>query len=177
VVFRELEFPETDPAKIKNTLETISGVAEVQYSDEWLKQFEGLMNLFRLTGIVIGGLLCIGVLFIMTNTIKLTIYSRKNEIEIQKLVGATDWFVKMPFLLEGVIQGVLSAGVSLLCLYLGYLLFAAKPIHLMGIIVLDFVFLPAQYALSIVMISILLGLIGSLIAVGRFIAADRFIEI
>ena len=177
VVFKEIESPETDPKKIKATIEGLSGVAEVQYSAEWLRQIGSIMDVVRLMGIMIGGLLGIGVLSIMTNTIKLTIYSRKNEIEIQKLVGATDWFVKAPFLLEGFIQGVLSGGLALILLYLGHLLFAGKPIHLLGLAVLHFTFLPASYVLAILTISILLGLAGSLIAVGRFIAADSFIDI
>ncbi len=171
LVFKELESPEKDPQNIKQTLEKMAGVAEVQYSAEWLKKFEGLMNMVRLVGIVIGGLLCIGVLFIMSNTIKLTIYSRKHEIEIQKLVGATDWFVKTPFLLEGLIQGLLSGVISILLLYSGYLFFAGKKIQFLGFAGLDFIFLPQGYVCSIICISVLLGLAGSFIAVGRFIAA------
>ncbi len=177
VVFNNVKSPEADPEKIVKVLEKIDGVDEVQYSEEWLKRFEGIMEMFKLVGFVIGGLLCMGVLFIMTNTIRLTIYTRKHEIEIQKLVGATDWFVKMPFLLEGLIQGVLSGGFSLLILFSGYLFLSAKKVHLLGLAVLDFVFLPHEYVFLIFLLSIGLGLAGSFIAVGRFIAADRFIDV
>ncbi len=168
VVFKEGTGQKTDPTKIKNELEGIEGVDEVQYSEEWLKRFKGLMNMFRLIGFIIAGLLCMGILFIVTNTIKLTIYSRRDEIEILKLVGATDWFVKTPFLLEGVIQGILSGIVALLALFSGYLLLSAKKMHFLGFAVLDFVFLPNEYIFSILFISVALGLVGSFIAVGRF---------
>ncbi|MBW2615088.1 MAG: ABC transporter permease [Deltaproteobacteria bacterium] len=168
VVFKDGDGQETDPLKIKNELESIEGVDEVQYSEEWLKRFKGLMNMVRLIGFIIGGLLCLGILFIVTNTIKLTIYSRREEIEILKLVGATDWFVKVPFLLEGVIQGLLSGIVALLALFSGYLLLSAKKIHFLGLVVLDFVFIPNEYVISILLISVALGLVGSFIAVGRF---------
>ncbi|MBW1703702.1 MAG: ABC transporter permease [Deltaproteobacteria bacterium] len=168
VIFKVRDGQETDPFKIKNELESIEGVDEVQYSEEWLKRFKGLMNMVRLIGFIIGGLLCMGILFIVTNTIKLTIYSRREEIEILKLVGATDWFVKAPFLLEGLIQGVLSGIVALLVLFSGYLLLSAKKLHFLGLAVLDFVFLPNEYVFSILFISVALGLIGSFIAVGRF---------
>ena len=158
-------------------LEKIDGVAEVQYSQGWLKRFEGIMDMVRLVGFVLGGLLCLGVLFIVTNTIKLTIYTRKHEIEIQKLVGATDWFIKMPFLLEGIIQGVFSGAFSLLILMSGYLLLSAKKVHLLGLTVLDFIFLPHEYVLLLFLISAGLGLAGSFIAVGRFIATDSFFDI
>jgi cell division transport system permease protein len=168
VIFKDGVGQETDPLKIKNELESIEGVEEVQYSEEWLKRFKGLMNMVRLIGFIIGGLLCMGILFIVTNTIKLTIYSRREEIEILKLVGATDWFVKAPFLLEGVIQGILSGTVALLALFSGYLLLSAKKMHFLGLVVLDFVFIPNEYIISILFISVALGLVGSFIAVGRF---------
>jgi cell division transport system permease protein len=168
VVFKDWDGQETDALKLKNELESIEGVGEVQYSEEWLKRFKGLMNMVRLVGFIIGGLLCMGILFIVTNTIKLTIYSRREEIEILKLVGATDWFVKAPFLLEGLIQGILSGIVAILALFSVYLLLSAKKMHFLGLVVLDFVFIPNEYVLSILLISVALGLIGSFIAVGRF---------
>jgi len=168
VAFKDGNGRETDPLKIKNELESIEGVDEVQYSEEWQKRFKGLMNMVRLAGLIIGGLLCMGILFIVTNTIKLTIYSRREEIEILKLVGGTDWFVKAPFLLEGVIQGLLSGIVALLALFSGYLLLSAKKMHFLGLVALDFVFIPNEYVISILLISVALGLVGSFIAVGRF---------
>jgi cell division transport system permease protein len=177
IVFKNIESSEADPDRLVKALEKIDGVAEVQYSQDWLKRFEGIMDLVKLIGFVLGGLLCIGVLFIVTNTIKLTIYTRKHEIEIQKLVGATDWFIRMPFLLEGIIQGVLSGIFSLLILLSGYLFLSTKKVHLLDLTVLDFVFLPNEYVLMLFLISAGLGLAGSFIAVGRFIAAGNFVDI
>lgn len=167
VVFRA-EDSEIDLQRIKKEIENIEGVEEVQYTEDWLERFEGLMKIVRLVGFIIGGLLCIGVLFIVTNTIKLTIYSRRDEIEILKLVGATDWFVKIPFLLEGMVQGILSGILALLTLFSGYILLSTKKMHFLSLAVLDLVFLPHEYVLSILLISVALGLVGSLIAVGRF---------
>lgn len=168
VAFTDVEGQRTDLKGIKHAFENMDGVEEVQFSEEWLHRFEGLMNIIRLVGFVIGGLLCLGILFIVTNTIKLTIYSRREEIEILKLVGATDWFVKFPFLLEGIVQGILSAVIALLTLYLGYFILSTKKIHFLGLAGLDFTFIPYEYSLSIVLISVLLGLLGCFIAVGRF---------
>jgi len=168
VVFKHVEGQEIDPRKIKTELEDLEGVEEVQYSEEWLKRFEGVMNMLRLLGFIIGGLLCMGVVFIVTNTIKLTIYSRKDEIEILKLVGATNWFVKTPFLLEGIIQGILSGVLALLILYTGHLFLSTKKIHFLGLAVLDFIFLPSGYVFSIFLLTVALGLVGSFVAVGRF---------
>jgi len=168
VVFKEVSATEVDPAKMKEALEQIRGVEEVQYSEEWLKRVEGLMSIVRLFGFIIGGLLCIGVLFIVTNTIKLTIYSRRDEIEIMKLVGATNCFVKAPFLLEGMMQGILSGTLALFILYSGYLLLSTKKMALISLAMLDFVFLPFPYVFSLFLLSVALGLVGSLISIGRF---------
>jgi cell division transport system permease protein len=177
IVFKNVESSEANPDQLVKALEEIDGVAEVQYSQDWLKRFEGIMDLVKLIGFVLGGLLCIGVLFIVTNTIKLTIYTRKHEIEIQKLVGATDWFIRMPFLLEGIIQGALSGLFALLILFSGYLFLSAKKVHLLDLTVLDFVFLPNEHVLMLFLISAGLGLAGSFIAVGRFISEGNFVDI
>jgi cell division transport system permease protein len=168
VVFKHVEGQEIDLRKIKTELEDLDGVEEAQYSEEWLKRFEGVMNMVRMLGFIIGGLLCMGVVFIVTNTIKLTIYSRKDEIEILKLVGATNWFVKTPFLLEGIIQGILGGALALLTLYTGYLFVSTRKVHFLGLAVLDFIFLPSGYVFSIFLLTVALGLVGSFIAVGRF---------
>jgi cell division transport system permease protein len=168
VVFKPSDHSKPEPEKIRKEIETFEGVDEVQYSEEWLRRFEGLMRMFRLAGLIIGGLLGLGVLFIVTNTIKLTIYSRQEEIEIMKLVGATDWFVKTPFLLEGSIQGAVSGSFSILVLYGGYVLLSVKKADILGLALLDFVFIPQGYILIIFLVSIGLGLLGSFIALGRF---------
>jgi cell division transport system permease protein len=168
VVFRPSKGARPDPGKLQKELESLAGVEEVQYSEEWLHRFEGLMRVFRLAGLIIGGLLGLGVLFIVTNTIKLTIYSRQEEIGIMKLVGATDWFVKTPFLLEGFMQGIVSGFLSLLILYSGYLLLSLRKADILGLALLEFRFIPPSYLLVILLVSGALGLLGSFIALGRF---------
>lgn len=168
VVFKDVNNNQMDPKKMKANLEKIDGVDEVQYSEQWLERFEGLIYMLKLAGFIVGGLLCIAVLFIITNTIKLTIYSRRDEIEILKLVGATDWFVKIPFLIEGVIQGVFSGLLALGILFFVYSLFSLKSVHVFGLPVMDILFLPSNYVIFIFSLSLILGLMGSFIAIGRF---------
>ena len=168
VLYKTQEGQEINPQAMKEVLENFEGVTEAQYSAQWLKRFDGWIQMVRLTGFIIGGLLCMGVMFITTNTIKLTIYSRRDEIEILKLVGATDWFVKIPFILEGTIQGFIGGLLSLLALFAGYVILSAKKVHVLGLVMLDFVFIPPEYTLLILLISIFLGLVASFIALGRF---------
>ena len=98
----------------------------------------------------------------------MTIFYRKAEIEILKLVGATDWFIKVPFLLEGVFQGILAGVLTLLMLGGGYLFFATKEIQFFGMNSLNLVFLPFGHMALLFSISVALGMIGSLMAIGRF---------
>jgi len=168
IVFHETEGHRVDPKKIKSDLEKIDGVDEVQYSDQWIERYKGIINAFRIFGLVIGGSLCMAVLFITTNTIKLTIYSRRDEIEIYKLVGATDWFVKLPYLIEGAIEGLFGGIFSFIILLAVYSVFSVRTVQIFGLPVIDFTFLSFEHSLFIVLLSIALGFIGGLIAIGRF---------
>lgn len=168
IVFHETKERNIDPAKIKSDLEKLNGVDEVQYSEQWIERFRGVMSVFRIFGLVIGGFLCLAVLFITTNTIKLTIYSRRDEIEIYKLVGATDWFVKLPYLIEGTIEGLFGGILSFVTLLVIYSIFSVKTVQVFGLPVIDFAFLSVTHSLYIIILSIVLGFIGGLIAIGRF---------
>jgi len=168
VVFKNITKNQIDPKRIKTDLEKLSGVEEVQYSEQWLDRFEGFLSVLKLLSAIIGGFLCLAVLFIVTNTIKLTIYSRRDEIEIYKLVGATDWFIKIPFLLEGLIHGLVSGLIALLTLFSLYTFISSKTIQLFGLPAFTLIFLKQNDILLIMALSLCLGLLGSFIAIGRF---------
>jgi len=168
VFFDRTQKNDSDAETIKAALAKLEGVADVQCSEEWLNNFRQIMDMVESIFFVVGGLLCLCVILIMTNTAKLTIFYRKNEIEILKLVGATDWFIKVPFLLEGIIQGILAGALTLLMLGGGYLFFATKEIQFFGMNSLDLVFISFGHMALLFLISVALGMIGSLIAIGRF---------
>jgi cell division transport system permease protein len=168
IIFKERSNYNVDPRSIKNSLEKMEGVDEVQYSEQWMQRFEGVMDVFRIVGLSIGGFLCIAVLFITSNTIKLTIYSRKDEIEIYKLIGATDWFVKIPYLIEGSVQGLLGGLAALLILLLTYAVISLKTINIFGLPVINIAFLSMEGSIFIILLSLALGFLGGLISLGRF---------
>lgn len=156
------------PYELKTRLERINGVDEVQYSQEWVERFQAIMRAVKLIGLVFGGLLFLAALFIITNTVKLTIYSRKDEIEILKLVGATNRFVKIPFLIEGSIQGFLGGSVALIVLFLVYVAIITKVDLSIGFASLDIIFLSPQFILLLLLMSSIIGFIGSTVSLGRF---------
>jgi cell division transport system permease protein len=90
----------------------LHGVRDVEYGREWLDKLEALGRGLR--AFAAGALLAVlgAALLVVANTIRLAVYARRDEIEIMKLVGATDGYVRAPFLLEGALQGLLGAGVA-----------------------------------------------------------------
>jgi len=83
-------------------------------------------------------------------------------------VGATDWFVKVPFLIEGSLQGVLGAVIALGVLFSTYSLLSSKTIQVFGLPLLHLVFLPKGHVIFIISLGLVLGLMASFIAIGRF---------
>ncbi|RMG19868.1 MAG: ABC transporter permease [Deltaproteobacteria bacterium] len=101
----------------------LPGVEDVDYGREWAEQLESFLHFLSLVATLIGGLVLFAAAVTVSNTIKLAVFARKEEIEIMKLCGATDAFVRAPFLIEGLLQGVLGAlvatGLSVLVWWLG----------------------------------------------------------
>jgi cell division transport system permease protein len=154
-----------------SALKRIPGIDEVQYGEEWVRRFNTFLNFMRMLGAMLGTFLVIAVLFIVSNTIKLTIYARRDELEVMALVGATPFFIKAPFLIEGIIQGgagaLLSMGL-LLGLYEGFLHNAGNFLSF-NPATAGLSFMPMGYAGGILMSGIVLGFVGSLTSLKRFI--------
>ena len=165
--YRETASVESFVTKLKQ----IPGITEVQYGEEWVRRFNSFLNFMRLVGALLGGFLVIAVVFIVSNTIKLTIYSRRDELEVMSLVGATRFFITAPFLLEGLIQGFVGSVLSLALLYglyEGFLQNAGSYITF-NPAASGLSFLPVEYLSGLVLAGALLGFIGSLTSLKRFI--------
>ncbi len=99
-------------------IDKIKGITDIEYGQKWLERFNGFFYFLKITGMTIGAFLFISSLFIISNTIKLMVYSRRDEIEIMKLVGSTGRFIKIPFYIEGLLQGITGSAVALLIVYI-----------------------------------------------------------
>jgi cell division transport system permease protein len=159
-------------ASYVSRLKKIPEITEVQYGEEWVQRFTDFMNLIRFTGVLVGGFLVLAVVFIVANTIKLTIFSRKDELELMGLVGATRWFIKAPFLIEGVLQGVLGVSVAILVLSGVYMVFLhnADIFFSFHTMVSGLLFLPISYLAALLLGGAALGFVGSLASLKRFIS-------
>ena len=153
------------------SLKHIPGITEVQYGEEWVRRFNSFLNFMRLLGALLGGFLVLAVVFIVSNTIKLTIYARRDELEVMSLVGATGFFIKAPFLLEGLIQGLGGAVISIVLLFGLYegFLHNAGSFLTFNPVSSGLGFLPFEYIAGIILSGAILGFIGSLTSLKRFV--------
>jgi len=153
-------------------LRKVPGISEIQYGEDWVRRFNNFMDFMKLLGLFVGGFLVLAVIFIVANTIKLTIYARKDELEILGLVGATRLFIKIPFIIEGVFQGAAGAVLAIAVLYGLYYGFLSNAASFLSFNPLECntIFLPPVYMAGILGGSTMLGFLGSLTSLKRFIS-------
>ncbi len=148
---------------LARSLSALPGVAEIGQGEQWVEGYARAIDLARTVGLALGTVLALATLLVVANTIRLAIYARRDEIEILSLVGAGRVFVAIPFLAEGVLQGLLGGGVAALALFALYRL--GLPSFESGIqLVLGFAeprFLDARELAVLVATGALLGALGS----------------
>jgi len=144
---------------------------EIQYGQEWVETFSALVHIVRLTQWILGGLFLVAIIFITSNVLQLTISSRQEEIEIMNLVGARPAFIRGPFFVEGLIQGLLGGGLAIFFLYLlhkGFFLYIPPSIQT-WLARIPILFLPQWTILGILIGGMVLGFFGSFVASMRFL--------
>lgn len=167
------EFRSTDSVNLYvSRLKQVQGVGEVQYGEEWVKKFLTFFQFIRIIGLLIAGFLILAVLFIVSNTIKLTVLARHDELEILALVGATPFFIKAPFLIEGMVQGAVGAVVAVSILTAGYYSMLANAVNFLSFnpSAAGLTFLPLSHIAALIFGGVLLGFIGSLVSLKKLIA-------
>jgi len=101
-------------------IEKIDGIAKIQRNEEAIDKLVKAANYIKTFSLWIIVALAIVSIFIISNTIKLTVYTRRKEINIMKFVGATDWFIRWPFIIEGIFIGLIGAGAAIGLILGGY---------------------------------------------------------
>lgn len=153
-----------------NLVKKYPQVDDVQYGQEIVEQLYRVAQFIRISGIILILFLAAAELFIISNTIRLTVFARRREIQIMKYVGATNGFVRWPFLFEGMVIGFIGSGISSILLWLCYRMIQ-EEIHNAGLV---FIPLLTMYpfivhvAIFLLAAGIIIGALGSAISLRKY---------
>jgi cell division transport system permease protein len=150
-------------------IESLPLIEEVEYGRRWIGRFVRIISLFRLAGYAMGALFFMATVFIVANTIRLVIYSRREEVEIMRLVGATDRFIKIPFYIEGLIQGGLGAFIGLVMLFISFFFLSTNIEQAFTPDLMRLQFLTPTTLGGILLGSMLVGWLGCYISLKQFL--------
>ena len=151
-----------DADHVTAVAERMSGfgfVDDVRFGRDWVERLDRLRQLAAAVGIVVGAAFAVVAIIIIGTTIRMAVLQRSREIAIMRLVGATDGFIRRPFLLQGAIKGLLGGAVALGLSFAAYLLINRY--------LLQSSFFTQEEAIAIVAFGALIGLLGSATSVGR----------
>ena len=162
-----------DADKITEFAKTLDGVEDVKYYKETVEKLTKVTDFLQLTALIIMGFLVVVSVIVVSNTIKLTVFARAKEISIMSYIGATNWFIRGPFLVEGVIIGIISSLLSALITFIAY----SKVVDLIGIQVMTIIsspLVPAGYLAGnlvciFLAIGVSIGACGSIISMRKFL--------
>jgi cell division transport system permease protein len=159
-----------DRDALLKAIDDMPGVDEVMHPSGELSRIEALLSLMHGAGVFLGILICLVVVVVVGNAVRITVYQRRDEIAILKLVGATESFVRMPLILSGLVQGALGSFFGLVALGLLHASLAATVKVALSGALGAFVFHPLPWLLYLALFASgsLLGLVGALFSVGRY---------
>ena len=151
-------------------IDRMDGVEEAKYGQDVIEHLFAITRLIRIFGLVLMVLLAGATLFIISNTIRLTVFARRKEIAIMKYVGATDWFIRWPFLLEGMVLGFVGGVIAAVALRSFYAAMAAKITDTLTF----FPLMPQYPSMNYITVALLLtgmaiGALGSALSLKRFL--------
>ncbi len=158
-------------ARLVERLEAQEGVQDVEYPETWLERLRLLRVGMEWLKWVLGGVLFLVAFLIVGSTIKLAIVARRDEIEVMQLVGAGAGLIKAPFVIEGMIQGLVGGALALGLLQAAFSLLGAELLASFGPLAagIQFAFLDSRQCVELLLLGWLLGTAGSVLSVRRFL--------
>jgi cell division transport system permease protein len=158
------------PAEVQRLVtafERAPGVEEIQYDLLWIERLGTAVRLVRGLGWFLGGILVLAGVFTISNVIRLTVYARQDELDIMRLVGATQAYVKGPFVVEGLVQGGLGGALAVLLLWSALRVFSRDVLAASDLLGRSSVGLPLDVSAVLVLGGMAVGVVGSLVSLGR----------
>lgn len=157
---------------VKN-LNNIEGITKINYYKDIIDKLMIFANYIRFGGIAVVGALVLVSIFIISNTIKITVSSRKKEINIMKYVGATNGYIRGPFIIEGILFGLIGAGIAILLINYGYEYFFKSISDQLYVLFTVYLVPPSNLVKDIVIIfssiGVGIGALGSIVSLKRFL--------
>ncbi|WP_350344158.1 permease-like cell division protein FtsX [Proteinivorax tanatarense] len=168
-----VEDPESIP-EVANRLERIQYIESVDYGQEVLEQLLSITEMIQWIGLGLMVILMVMALFLIANTIKLTVYARRKEINIMKYVGATNWFIRWPFVIEGFLLSLIGTLLALLAIYFGYdyalvLLYESLPPETIQFSFVELSEIMEYLVKNLLVIGVGIGVIGSSLSLRKFL--------
>ncbi|MGC9317083.1 MAG: permease-like cell division protein FtsX [Armatimonadota bacterium] len=159
-----------DMAAIAKAAENIEGVAKVSYRQQVTDKLLTLARGLKISGLVAAVLMGLATLLIVSTTIRLTIYARRREIRIMQLVGATNWFIRLPFILEGAFHGVLGGALATVLVLASYTYaHAYVKQHLEFLALIHDTTFMVLFGLGTLVCGVLFGVVGSWIGLRSYL--------
>jgi len=158
-----------DIEELSQNIGGLPHVADVEYAQKWLYRFNGIYNLFKVTGLVLVSIFFIATLLIIVNTIRLVMYTRREEIEIIRIIGADEAFIKYPLFFEALAQGFLGGVAGLLMLYLAFILTVPNLAQDTVFSFFEIRFISIKFSLTIVFCSMMIGWVGCFFSIRKFL--------
>lgn len=159
--------------EVNSEISSVKGVDSIKYYQDTVSKLTKITHFIQVSAIVVMTFLIIVSIIIVANTIKLTVFNRSKEIEIMKYIGATDWFVRAPFLIEGIILGIISSAVATGLMHLIYSrlisLLGDDIMRILSVPVLSSSYLIPNLAIIFASLGIGIGTFGSIISIRRFL--------
>lgn len=160
--------------QVYNAINSLDTVREIQNKSDTIETLSKIGNTIQIITFVIFAILILISLFIISNTIKLTVHARRKEISIMKYVGGTNGFIRTPFIIEGIIIGLLSGLISILIIGGGYNYIASGLAHSatwqkLSINLLSFGDMFGQIVLVYMLLGVGIGIIGSSISMRKYL--------
>ncbi len=152
-----------------SSVKTIEDIDKVDYDQALSQTLVKVRNMVLTVGVWVIALLLIVSLFIIANTIKLTVYSRRREISIMRSVGATQWFVRFPFMVEGIILGSAAGAVSYGLLFGVYEIIRQNFTFSSSLELISFTMVWWQLLIGFLVGGMITGVLGSTVSIGRYL--------
>lgn len=169
----EVHFKVVEVDQVKaaaDAVKVMNGVAKVDYGQQVVEKLLIFTNAIRIGGVGLVLLLVVATVLTLSNTIRLSVYARRREISIMKLVGATDWYIRRPFMLEGVFLGVIGSLIASGVTAYGYTRLAPRlqqSVPFLPVVQPTDVLL--NLALALLLLGVVLGAVGSVVSLRRFL--------